>query len=361
MANTKISDLTTASALAAADVAPFVQGGANVKATVQQIITAATGATGTNGETVTTSKPRLDLTQTWNNVATTFTGIKLNVTDTASAAASLLMDLQVGGASRISVTKAGVLRLPSTQNSVFITPSDATTTGFGAAFAGGNPEASILVSNTIYYQAKASSNNFRFAISVSTDPANPGASGSFIFPDAANTLAQRNGVNAQTFRLYNTFTDASNYERGKMEWGSNVLRIGTEKAGTGSARALEFQTDGVTRLTIAATGDVITNSIGATSGNNLIFRGASTGAAWRVVPGGNFEAQADNAYDIGAATANRPRNVHQTGYIQTSEMTAPAAPAANGVRIFAEDDGAGKTRLMALFATGAAVQIAIEP
>ena len=42
-------------------------------------------------------------------------------------------------------------------------------------------------------------------------------------------------------------------------------------------------------------------------------------------------------------------------------QTAPAAPAANGVYIYAEDDGAGKTRLMARFATGAAQQIAIEP
>ena len=44
-----------------------------------------------------------------------------------------------------------------------------------------------------------------------------------------------------------------------------------------------------------------------------------------------------------------------------AEMTAPAAPAANSVRIYAEDNGSGKTRLMALFATGAAQQIAIEP
>jgi hypothetical protein len=42
-------------------------------------------------------------------------------------------------------------------------------------------------------------------------------------------------------------------------------------------------------------------------------------------------------------------------------MTAPAAPATNNVRIYAEDNGSGKTRIMALFATGAAVQIAIEP
>jgi len=43
------------------------------------------------------------------------------------------------------------------------------------------------------------------------------------------------------------------------------------------------------------------------------------------------------------------------------EMAAPSAPAANGCRLWAEDDGAGKTRLMALFATGAAQQIAIQP
>lgn len=51
------------------------------------------------------------------------------------------------------------------------------------------------------------------------------------------------------------------------------------------------------------------------------------------------------------------------GYIQASEVTAPASPGAgsNNVRIYAEDSGGGKTRLMAIFPTGAAQQIAIEP
>lgn len=47
--------------------------------------------------------------------------------------------------------------------------------------------------------------------------------------------------------------------------------------------------------------------------------------------------------------------------LEMFERTAPSAPAANGVRIYAEDDGAGKTRLMALFSSGAAQQIAIQP
>jgi hypothetical protein len=48
-----------------------------------------------------------DMVATWNNVATTFNGIKLDVTDTASAAASKLIDLQVGSVTKFNVTKAG--------------------------------------------------------------------------------------------------------------------------------------------------------------------------------------------------------------------------------------------------------------
>jgi hypothetical protein len=44
-----------------------------------------------------------------------------------------------------------------------------------------------------------------------------------------------------------------------------------------------------------------------------------------------------------------------------TEQTAPGAPAANQVTIYAVDNGSGKTQLMALFATGAAQQLAIQP
>jgi hypothetical protein len=50
-----------------------------------------------------------NMVQTWNAIGTTFTAIKMNVTDTASAAASKLIDLQVGAVSRFSVTKGGVV------------------------------------------------------------------------------------------------------------------------------------------------------------------------------------------------------------------------------------------------------------
>lgn len=51
----------------------------------------------------------INLNQTWNNVAVTFEALTLNVTDTASAAASLLLNLKVGAASKLSVDKGGAV------------------------------------------------------------------------------------------------------------------------------------------------------------------------------------------------------------------------------------------------------------
>lgn len=56
--------------------------------------------------------------------------------------------------------------------------------------------------------------------------------------DAANTFAQRNSTNAQTFNIYNTYTDASNYERGGFKWNSNVLEVFSEASGTGAVRKI---------------------------------------------------------------------------------------------------------------------------
>lgn len=57
--------------------------------------------------TITSSTPAFTNTATWNSGGVTFTNIFSNVTDTASAAASLLIDLQVGGTSQFKVTKGG--------------------------------------------------------------------------------------------------------------------------------------------------------------------------------------------------------------------------------------------------------------
>lgn len=49
------------------------------------------------------------------------------------------------------------------------------------------------------------------------------------------------------------------------------------------------------------------------------------------------------------------------GYVTMEEISAPGVSAANKGRMFLEDNGGGKTRLMIIFSSGAAQQIAIEP
>lgn len=64
-----------------------------------------TGLTITSGSLV-ASDPGMVINQTWNN-AVAFTAMKINVTNTASAAGSLLQDWQVGGVSKAAVNLAG--------------------------------------------------------------------------------------------------------------------------------------------------------------------------------------------------------------------------------------------------------------
>lgn len=66
------------------------------------------------GSTITASAPLIDVSQTWNNGAVTFTAAKVNVTNTASAAASLLQDWQVGGTSLLSIRKDGRIDMGAT-------------------------------------------------------------------------------------------------------------------------------------------------------------------------------------------------------------------------------------------------------
>src|SRR5690606_2359214 len=56
-----------------------------------------TGTSTITGGTVTSSTPPVSITQTWNNAGADFTGLLMNLTDTASALTSKFADFQVGG------------------------------------------------------------------------------------------------------------------------------------------------------------------------------------------------------------------------------------------------------------------------
>lgn len=71
-----------------------------------------------------------NLLDTWNNAGTVFSGIKLNVTNTASATGSKLIDLQIGGSTFFNVDKSGqVALLAGTAAAPTLIPTGDTNTG----------------------------------------------------------------------------------------------------------------------------------------------------------------------------------------------------------------------------------------
>ena len=243
-----------------------------------------------------------DIADTWNASGTTFTAIKMNVTDTASAAGSLLMDLQVGGVSKFNVTKAGTTtfsgNLQIANNAVYIE---------------GTAVGTIRVPGASGYYGWTTNSASTSASTIDL----------ILARDAANTLAQRNGVNAQAFNLYNTFTDASNYERGFMKWVSNALQIGTDKLGTGTARELEFFTNGVARVRITSDG-----TLRGLSG--YIYNLTSITGIWAAASGNSYFGTESN-HAIHIRTNNVERFAFDTvGSVRVSTAltvaTLPATP-----------------------------------
>ncbi len=75
-----------------------------------------------------------------------------------------------------------------------------------------------------------------------------------------------------------------------------------------------------------------------------------------------FSVVAPGVNNLGVAlTIQSDSGLKLARYLQMAEIAAPSAPPANGGRLFLEDNGSGKTRLMIIFATGVAQQVAIQP
>lgn len=189
-----------------------------------------------------------------------------------------LIDLQVNGSSKFKIDNTGVL------------------TAATLSISGGAIIGSGVVANgaSLGYYVAGQVQSVSFALGAAVNSPD-----TYLYRDAANVFGQRSGTNAQTFNLYNTYTDASNYERGFIRWNTNILQIGSEKLGTGSNRALDL-----------------------TSGLSLTFSpGGST--CWKMDNStGAFLAQADNSYDIGAPGANRPRNAYLSGTLSVGTVTS---------------------------------------
>jgi hypothetical protein len=168
-----------------------------------------TGGTGTTTKPQVLIEPTGATSTAW---STSGTGLGVNA---ASGFTGRLLDLQLNGTSRFNVTWDGV----ANANGRFGAPTFLVDNG------------GVLLDNNGLKTGSTRS------VSWANDPsAVNGTNDTSLFRDSAGTLAQRNGTAAQTFRVYNTYTDASNYERLSTTWSSNVCYTKPENAGTGSAR-----------------------------------------------------------------------------------------------------------------------------
>lgn len=103
----------------------------------------------------------------------------------------------------------------------------------------------------------------------------------YLTRDGTNNFAQRNGVNPQTYNLYNTYTNSTNYERAKLQWSSNELLFGTENLGTGVARPIKIQTGGTTRAGVTTAGSVYigdgVNTLATTATDGFLYSPSCAG------------------------------------------------------------------------------------
>lgn len=251
------------------------------------------------GETVTASSPVLDLSQSWNASGVTFTGIKFNVTDTASASGSLLMDLQVGGVSKFNVDKAGSiystgaiyssngLNLGTYYLRRSITDFAIFTTGENFAFGVGTPTGSPA-GGYAYVGAAIGWLSGNYANSADLT----------LYRDAGNTLAQRNGINPQTFRLYRTYIDGSNraYTAALQDATAGYI-LDSVNTGTASlpTNLLDLKLNGVSKFSVNASGVLNVlglNVSGVSDLNNNALGLSNTGALYHYI-----QYQFDSGFD----------------------------------------------------------------
>jgi hypothetical protein len=245
-----------------------------------------------------TSSAPVTLTQTWNNSSVVFTGITENITDTASDASSLLIDLQLGGVSKFKVSKFG----------------DIVANSITANIAG---DLVVPGANTqIIYN----------------DNGNAGASSKLTFNFASNVLTVTGNLVASNANLGNATT--SNYFIGRLYGDSNTAST----AGTVTTNAQPNITSVGTLSSLGVNGTVTAVAFTANTG---VFTG--NGSSLHHIAGANVTGTVANAtYAISAGSAGSA----------TSASTATSATTAGTVTTNAQPNVTSVGTLTSLAVTG---------
>ena len=204
MADAKLTALTAASALAAADLFYVSQSAASRKATGTQLLALVgtayvplaggtmTGALTIASGTLTASAPALSITQTWNGSGVSFRGIDVNITNTLSGTSYPIV-MTVSGSNVFYVNQVGDI--------------------YGVNY-------------------RLTSNNSTIGLGASADV--------LLVRDAADQFALRRSTTAQRMHIYRSYTDGSNYSRFAHAWNTSTALLMAEGLGTGTDGNIAF-------------------------------------------------------------------------------------------------------------------------
>jgi hypothetical protein len=258
----------------------------------QTVATTLLGSTSLTGDTLTADAPVLNLTQTWNNGAVTFTGIKFNAagsSSTNSSATSLLMDIQDNTSSRFKVDKFGVASItaPASQKKLILD--------------GGGTYPKIQTTGVKNFTLTDGTNDY-FQVTVS----------------GGNTV-----VLLSNFSLgWCSSSTALNYgDTFITRKNTRILQLGEADAATALAQTLSVQSVVAGAITNPAGADfTITGSqgLGSGAGGSIIFKVAPAGTAGN--PAQNaLEAALTIASTKAATFAN---TVTATGFVSSGDVYA---------------------------------------
>jgi hypothetical protein len=190
-----------------------------------------------------------------------------------------------------------LVTLPASTGTLAINPMTST----GDLFVGGTSGAPArLALGTASQQLRVNSGATAleyFTPAAAFDPASPGAIGSTtpaagtfttltantsltlgtsgILTGGTNLIEQVNSTNAQTFRIYRTFTDASNYDRGFTRWNGATLEIGVERLGSAGSPDLHLLRGGAAWVQLVSSGMQVGTVLRVTNGSAVALNGGN--------------------------------------------------------------------------------------
>ena len=212
------------------------------------------------------SSAPVTISQTWGTTGT-YTAAKVNVTETATAnAASLLLDLQLGGVSKFKVDKNG--NLISTGTSITTAPNGTW----------GSPSALEIVSGGHIRWASRGRLYSTAADSISILDSSATLAATLVV-EANNTLALRNGAAAQTFNVYGTWTSITDYRRLSISCDNTtgLSKISSNKGSGTTTGTTNLMLEASTNryLLITSDGRMVNRTLGTDiyypEGNNFII------------------------------------------------------------------------------------------